>query len=129
MPGEPADVERAKSVKDKAAAALRRYPNVVGVGVGYKLVGGERTSTVAIRVYVEKKVPEQELSPDEVLPKELETIPTDVIEDRFRIHSDDDHRRWRALLLGGSASGTRSRVDPGRSGPRSSTRRRESSSC
>jgi hypothetical protein len=105
MGSESAVVERAKKAKDAASAKLRRYPNVVGVGVGYKIVGGERTSTVAVRVYVERKVPEKELSPNEVVPKELETIPTDVIEDRFRIHQDDDHRRWRALLLGGISIG------------------------
>lgn len=113
MPGQSADVERAKSAKEKAASALRRYPNVVGVGVGLKLVAGERTSTVAIRVYVDQKVPEHELAPDEVLPKELESIPTDVIEDRFRIHSDDDHTRWRALLIGGISVGN---VNTGGSG-------------
>ena len=66
--GEQSEVARAKTVKDRVAARLRRYPNVAGLVVGYKIVGGERTSTVCIRVYVRKKVAKRELSPSDVVP-------------------------------------------------------------
>ena len=101
-------VERAKSAKDRVAATLRRYPNVAGLGVGYKIVGGQRTPTVCIRVYVRKKVPEAKLSPSEVIPPEIDGVPTDVIEDTFRIHQAPpigEHRRRRALLTGGISVG------------------------
>jgi len=102
------EVARAKAAKDGAAARLRHYPNVSGLGVGYKIVGGERTSTVGIRVYVRKKVAEKELSPSDVVPKEIDDIPTDVIEDTFRIHQVlpvAEHRRRRAILYGGISIG------------------------
>jgi len=89
------------------AARLRRYPNVIGTGVGFKLVGGERTSTVCVRVYVRRKVPETELRPEERIPAHIDGIPTDVIEDAFRIHQlpIEEHRRWRAILHGGISVG------------------------
>jgi hypothetical protein len=109
-PGEPAeqgDVERARAAKDRAAQRLRRLPNVSGLGVGYKIVAGERTSTVCVRVYVRKKVPETALSTSEVVPKDLNGVPTDVIEDTFKIHTLPiaEHRRWRAFLYGGISIG------------------------
>jgi hypothetical protein len=100
---EQQQVERAQAVKERAALRLRRYPNVVGVGVGYKEVRGQLTPTVSVRVYVRKKVPEQDLQANQVVPKELSGIPTDVIEDTFRIHVD--HRRWRGILQPGISIG------------------------
>ena len=79
-------VDRAKSVKEKHADRLKRFTNVVGVGVGYEIVGGKRTDRVAIRVYVRKKLPKDQLAPDAILPDTLDGLPVDVIEDEFWIH-------------------------------------------
>jgi hypothetical protein len=108
MPRDRPEVERAKAAKDRVARELRRYPNVIGTGVGYKIVGGERTRTVCIRVYVRRKVPEGELRQSDVVPKEIHGVATDVIEDTFRIHQAlpvSEHQRRRAILRGGISVG------------------------
>jgi len=60
--------------------ALMSKPNVVGVGIGLREVGGIRTETVSIVVLVSQKVPRAQLSAGAVLPTELEGIPVDVQE-------------------------------------------------
>ena len=105
---EQRQVERAQTAKERAAERLRRYPNVVGVGVGYKNVQDQPTSTVSVRIYVDKKVPERELAPSEVVPKEVDGVPTDVIEDTFKAHAVlpvSEHRRRRAILYAGISIG------------------------
>lgn len=79
-------VDRAKAVKEKHADRLKRFPNVVGVGVGHEIAGGKRTDRVCIRVYVRKKLPKYQLAPDAILPDTLDGLPVDVIEDEFWIH-------------------------------------------
>ena len=82
--GDDALVRRVAEVKRAVAGRLRAYPNVNGVGVGFKEVGGVRTDQVAIRVYVDRKLPRAQLADDEILPEEVEGIPVDVIEARLR---------------------------------------------
>lgn len=53
---------------------LMAYPNVNAVGVG------EKSGRSVIKVMVVKKVPEDSLKPDQVLPKELEGFVLDVEE-------------------------------------------------
>ncbi|MEU7867122.1 hypothetical protein [Dactylosporangium sp. NPDC049140] len=62
----------------RAAEALRRIPGVTGVGVGPKRVGGVAQPVNAIQVFVERKRPLSELSPDEVIPATVEGYPTNV---------------------------------------------------
>lgn len=54
--------------------------NVVGIGVGRKLRNGRATSTMAIRFYVEHKVPEKSVPKSDAVPDEIDGVPTDVIE-------------------------------------------------
>ncbi|MEV0177071.1 hypothetical protein AB0I00_38960 [Streptomyces sp. NPDC050803] len=100
---------RVLAVKQDAAERLRTYPRVTGVGVGLKLIGGVRTDRVAIRVYVERKLPESELATADILPREIEGIPVDVIEARFHVHgapSDiDEHRARHNPMIGGISIG------------------------
>jgi hypothetical protein len=59
-----------------------KRPGVHGVGVGYKLVKGEETQEVCVRVYVEKKLAEKEIDKEHLIPAELNDtgIKTDIIE-------------------------------------------------
>lgn len=59
---------------------LRKMPNVLNVGVGIKYTDKKDTGKLAIVVYVSKKKPLASLSPQEIIPKELEGVITDVIE-------------------------------------------------
>src|SRR3989304_5844041 len=57
-----------------------RFANRGGGGGGRRLRRGEPTGEVALVVMVNKKVPDAELAPHELIPKELDGIPVDVLE-------------------------------------------------
>lgn len=59
---------------------LKARENYLNSAVGTKLVKGIDTGTPAIVIYVRKKRPAVELSPEEMIPPEIEGIPTDIIE-------------------------------------------------
>ncbi|GAI67563.1 unnamed protein product, partial [marine sediment metagenome] len=69
---------------------LLKKKNVVGVGIGRKIKGGEATGELCIRVYVEKKKVKSQLKTKDLVKKEVGGIKTDVIETgkiRFQPHS------------------------------------------
>ena len=45
------------AVKEDVKKGFLEKPNVVGVGVGYKITGGEQTDELAVVALVEKKKP------------------------------------------------------------------------
>jgi hypothetical protein len=69
-----------KAVKQQYQQDLMGKPNVVGVGVGYKIVGGEMTETPCVIVFVRQKVAAQSLSAEQLVPAQIEGVATDVIE-------------------------------------------------
>src|SRR5690349_4680237 len=73
-------LQKALATKRREAARLLRYPNVIAVGVGSKVVKGRVTKKVCIRVYVSKKLPPGRLGGDATIPTEIDGVPTDVIE-------------------------------------------------
>ena len=54
--------------------------NVQGVGIGYKIVHSIPTQEKGVQVYVNRKVHERLLKPEERIPDEIEGVPTDVVE-------------------------------------------------
>ena len=98
----PPLLSRARALKPRIARELRGYPNVTGVGVGYRRVRGRRTDQVCIRVYVRRKLPRNELRAQDVLPEAVEGVPIDVIEARFKAHQDGvENRQHFNPLVGG----------------------------
>ena len=78
-------VEQAIEIKSKYEKKLLQLANVVGVGVGYKLVGGQQTDTISVIANVVQKKPISQLARQDVVPAELDGILTDVQEvGRFR---------------------------------------------
>ena len=77
---EPISVERVKEIKAKYEQELLSKPNVVGLGIGYREVEGQMTDQVGLIVMVRRKVPRAQLAPQEVIPAQIEGIPTDVRE-------------------------------------------------
>ncbi len=71
------DVSRARRSNTER---LLRLPNVVGVGDGYRVKGGERTDQVCLVVLVRRKIPREGLAADHMVPKEIDAVRTDVIE-------------------------------------------------
>ena len=67
-----------------AAIALEKIaftkPNVVGVGIGYKVTSGRKTKDIVPVVMVEKKKPLAALRANDLLPTTIDGINTDVIE-------------------------------------------------
>ena len=61
---------------------LNKYPNVVGYSnkLRNKIKDGREIPIPSIRIYVTRKLPESMLRKDEVIPKEVEGIATDVVE-------------------------------------------------
>lgn len=71
------EVQRAKA---RHEAALLRKPNVVGVAIGKKVVGGRETDEVCLVVLVRRKVPPAELRAHELVPARVDDVMTDVVE-------------------------------------------------
>lgn len=72
--------EKIAAVKRARQAELLRKANVVGVGVGYRRQRGQQTDTVALVVMVSRKLPREQLAPEDLLPRELDGVPVDVQE-------------------------------------------------
>ncbi len=54
------------------------HPNVVGVGLGKKRIRGTATQDLAVKVYVKEKLHPLLVKEGEVIPDEIEGVPTDV---------------------------------------------------
>jgi len=73
-------VEWARRIKELYKKEILSKPNVVGVGVGYKIRSGKITDEPAVMVYVTRKIPKQALRKEELVPEELDGVKTDVVE-------------------------------------------------
>ena len=69
-----------KQLQKKYEPRLLSFPNVVGVGIGFKERKNISTKKLCLKVYVLKKIPPGKLSKDQLIPKKLEGIETDVEE-------------------------------------------------
>jgi hypothetical protein len=88
-------------LRERVRARLLAIPGVLGVGYGLKEVGDELTERRALRVYVDEKRPLSDLAPDEVIPDEIEGVPTDVVRiPRVVDHGTEDKARHSPLLGG-----------------------------
>lgn len=72
--------ERVREVKEAYGEKLMALPNVVGLGIGLRHVGGEPTGEVALVVLVSRKLPSANLDEKDMLPQEIEGVPVDVQE-------------------------------------------------
>ena len=72
------DLERVRAIKTVYEHDLMSKANVVGVGIGLRQRGGETTDEPAIVVSVTHKLPPSQLTPKDVIPRELEGVPVDV---------------------------------------------------
>ena len=80
MSSEQQAFERAAAIKAKVKDDLLSKANVIGVGIGYKKIGGQRTDQVSIVVLVSHKTPAGSLGEQDRLPGEIEGFPVDVQE-------------------------------------------------
>ncbi|HIA54875.1 MAG TPA: exo-alpha-sialidase [Candidatus Melainabacteria bacterium] len=68
------------TVKEQVENDLLRLPGVHAVGVGPKKTGGVYIGEVAIIVFVEKKRPKSQLDSSNLIPREFNGVPTDIVE-------------------------------------------------
>ncbi|VUT25713.1 MAG: hypothetical protein MASP_01125 [Candidatus Methanolliviera sp. GoM_asphalt] len=69
-----------KRVKDRYKGDLLSYRGVVGIGIGYKVINGRETDQLSIVISVERKLPLNELRENEILPREIGGVSTDIQE-------------------------------------------------
>jgi len=75
-----ATMEEVRRVKQKYEMELMKKSGVVGCSIGYKHVAGKKTDELCIVCYVSKKRQASELSKEDMIPREIEGVPVDVIE-------------------------------------------------
>ncbi len=73
-------IEEVKKIKEKHEQELMSKAGVVGCSVGYKETNGKKTDKLSIVCYVKEKKREEELRREDIIPEEIEGIPTDVVE-------------------------------------------------
>lgn len=67
------------ALQDEAKAILLQLPNVVDVSIGLKEKDSKLTDDIVFQVYVTEKIGEQNLLPNQLVPKEILGHKTDVI--------------------------------------------------
>jgi hypothetical protein len=72
------NIEQARAVKARHEQSLLSKPNVVGVGIGLRQRGGQFSDEVCIVVSVRQKTPDEQLSPEDRIPAQLDGVPVDV---------------------------------------------------
>lgn len=90
------NIEKVISVAQSIRTALLKQTGVLGVGHGWKVTAGKRTSQYAVIVYVVGKRPLAQLPREQRIPKRLGGVPTDVVvigkaKDR---HADEREHRF-----------------------------------
>ncbi len=75
-----ADHNEIQAVKATHTAVLMARPNVVGVGIGRRKVGGVHTDERCLSVLVANKIAVEGLAPEAMVPSQLGSVPTDVVE-------------------------------------------------
>lgn len=69
-----------RTVKAAHTAALMARPNVVGVGIGQRITGGVQTGERCLSVLVADKIASEGLAAEAMVPSQLGSVPTDVVE-------------------------------------------------
>jgi len=75
----PDDFSSLASIVADHGDELRRLPNVIGVGVGYKVTRGVETHRRCVTVFVAEKIAVARLGSDERVPSRFHLHLTDVI--------------------------------------------------
>jgi hypothetical protein len=73
-------MEELRRVKKRHESQLMERSGVVGCAIGYKHVRGTKTDELCVVCYVVEKKPEGKVGKQDIIPKKIEGIPTDVVE-------------------------------------------------
>jgi hypothetical protein len=67
-------------------ALIASFKGVIDTGAGFKKVKGQFTTDISLVITVEKKIPLEELEPDQVIPTAIGNITVDVVEKPNYVH-------------------------------------------
>ena len=71
---------RIAEVRNRHESELLRYPHVVGVSEGIRIKHGKPTDEHCLVVFVDQKIPADQLNRSDILPSEIEGVRLDVVE-------------------------------------------------
>lgn len=74
------NINEIKKIQTRHEKALLSKPNVVSVGIGYKVVNGKTTDELALIAGVSAKMPSIQMSGKDVVPRLLDGCPVDVMQ-------------------------------------------------
>ncbi len=100
-------LDRIRALKEQWLPDLFGRRNVVACGIGYKIRGGTQTHELSLVVSVTHKVPAANLLAEDLIPPQIEGVPTDVVElGVLRAFSDPaEHRKRRRPAVPGISIG------------------------
>lgn len=73
-------LEHVAQAKRSSKQQIMGKPNVVGVGVGYRERSGRIVQELCVVAMVRRKLPASALKPADLVPKQVNNVPTDVVE-------------------------------------------------
>jgi hypothetical protein len=79
--------EETRAAYELALSSLGQHREVTGVDVGYKYVAGSATSSLCVRIHVERKRRLDDVARAQIIPRTFLDIPTDVMQARYSGHS------------------------------------------
>ena len=87
MPISEEDRTRVRAVKERVEDDLLAIPGVTGVDIDEKVTGGTPTGVGCIVVFVSDKRPPEEVPAGQLIPAEIDGVPTDVRELRINLQA------------------------------------------
>ncbi len=112
--GTPGVSPQVQAAFDEAVRKYLQRPAVTGIDVGYKVVDGERTKRMAVRIHVREKFALRALGALDRFPKTINGVPVDVIEAVYESHQH-------AALVQGQAATLQPGLSIGRAGDTTGT--------
>lgn len=100
--GDIGQVINAKQLNEKV---LLKQPNVVAVGVGYKITDEGPTDELAVVVNVQQKLPLAQLKESDLIPRYVDDVKTDVVETGLIRAFSAHQERHRPLIPAGVSLG------------------------
>jgi hypothetical protein len=69
---------RINAVQQRYSDFLMSMPHVVGIGIGFATTDGVMTQQLSLVVMVDQKLPDEQLPPEQRIPRELDGVRVDV---------------------------------------------------
>ncbi len=99
------ELSQARKVKENVISELFAKINVVGVGLGYKISQGVNTGELSLVISVTRKVDPATLKAQDLVPRALGGVKTDVVETGVLRAFQSPRDRWRPIAPPGVSVG------------------------